>query len=309
MGLTYERIYMKIIVAVVTYNRSMLLSRCIDNILLQSRMPDEIVVINNGSTDDTEEILRAKGIKYITQENVGSAGGWHRAISISIEENFDAVWLMDDDGFPHKDALLHLEKEMQPNIACAASLVLQENQPDRFVFDMPKLNQSKLPIIFSLPRKYSTINALEAHSQDGVYEFAQLFNGALISTDAVRKIGNINTEYFIYGDEVDFFYRIREAGAVISVLAAKHFHPDVTIRPYNKMKIYYYIKNTLILYRKYFPWPSFYQFAGIGLILFRIAKKNGLKTSISLISGSLAPVFYTAIYRGLRGRIAKDYDF
>lgn len=309
MGLTYERIYMKIIVAVVTYNRSMLLSRCIDNILLQSRMPDEIVVINNGSTDDTEEMLRGKGIKCITQENVGSAGGWHRAISISIEENFDAVWLMDDDGFPHKDALSHLEKEMQPNIACAASLVLQENQPDRFVFDMPKLNQSKLPVIFSLPRKYSTINALEAHSQDGVYEFAQLFNGALISTDAVRKIGNVNTEYFIYGDEVDFFYRIREAGAVISVLAAKHFHPDVTIRPYNKIKIYYYIKNTLILYREYFPWPSFYQFAGIGLILFRIAKKNGLKTSISLISGSLAPVFYTAIYRGLMGKIGKDYDF
>jgi len=300
---------MKIIVAVVTYNRSMLLSRCIDNILLQSRMPDQIVVINNGSTDNTEEMLGTKGIKCITQENVGSAGGWHRAIAISIEENFDAVWLMDDDGFPHKDALLHLEKEMQPNIACAASLVLQENKPDRFVFDMPKLNQSKLPIIFSFPRKYSTINALEAHSQDGVYEFAQLFNGALISTDAVRKIGNVNTEYFIYGDEVDFFYRIREAGAVISVLAAKHFHPDVTIRPYNKIKIYYYIKNTLILYRKYFPWPSFYQFAGIGLILFRIAKKNGLKTSISLIAGSLASVFYTAIYRGLRGRIAKDYDF
>jgi len=300
---------MKIIVAVVTYNRSKLLSRCIDKILTQSRMPDEIIVINNGSTDDTEEMLSAKGIKCITQENIGSAGGWHKAISISLEENFDAIWLMDDDGFPHKDALLHLEKGMQPNIACAASLVLRENQPDRFVFDMPKLNQSKLPIIFSLPRKYSTINELEAHSRDGIYEFAQLFNGALITTEAIRKIGNINTEYYIYGDEVDFFYRIRQAGDVISVLAAKHFHPDVNIRPYNKMKIYYYIKNTLILYRKYFPWPSFYQLAGIGLILFRIAKKNGLKTLISLILGSLAPLFYTAVYRGFRGRIAKDYDF
>jgi len=300
---------MKIIVAVVTYNRSKLLSRCIDNILMQSRMPDEIVVINNGSTDDTEEMLRARGIKCITQENVGSAGGWHKAISISLEKNFDAIWLMDDDGFPHKDALLHLEKRMQPNIVCASSLVLQENQPNRFVFDMPKLNQSKLPKIFSLPRKYSTINELKAHSRDGIYEFAMLFNGALITTDAIRKIGNINMEYYIYGDEVDFFYRIRQAGDVISVLSAKHFHPDVNIRPYNKVKIYYYIKNTLILYRKYFPWPSFYQLAGIGLILFRIAKKNGLKTLISLILGSLAPLFYTAVYRGFRGRIAKDYDF
>ena len=51
---------MNIIVAVVTYNRSILLSRCIDNILLQSRKPDEIIVINNGSTDDTEEMLYSK---------------------------------------------------------------------------------------------------------------------------------------------------------------------------------------------------------------------------------------------------------
>ena len=300
---------MNIIVAVVTYNRSILLSRCIDNILLQSRKPDEIIVINNGSTDDTEEMLYSKGIKCITQENLGSAGGWHRAISIAIEDNFDAIWLMDDDGFPHKDALSHLEKEMQPNIVCASSIVLQENQTDRFVFDMPKLNQSKLPKIFSLPRKYSSINKLEEHCQDGVYEFAHLFNGALISIDAVRRIGNINTEYYIYGDEVDFFYRMREVGAVISVLSARHFHPDITNRPYNEMKIYYYIKNTLILYRKYLPWPHFYQFLGIGLILFRIAKKNSLKTSISLVFGSLAPIFYKAIYRGLRGRVAKDYDF
>ena len=66
---------------------------------------------------------------------------------------------------------------MQPNIACAASLVLQENQPDRFVFDMPKLNQSKLPKIFSSLKKYSTISELEANSQDGVSEFVHPFNG------------------------------------------------------------------------------------------------------------------------------------
>ena len=53
---------------------------------------------------------------------------------------------MDDDGFPHKNALLHLEKELRPTVACAASLVLQENKPDRFVFDMPKLNQSNFKL-------------------------------------------------------------------------------------------------------------------------------------------------------------------
>jgi glycosyltransferase involved in cell wall biosynthesis len=44
---------MKILAAIVTYNRSKLLERCIDHILGQTRKPDGLIVINNSSTDDT----------------------------------------------------------------------------------------------------------------------------------------------------------------------------------------------------------------------------------------------------------------
>jgi hypothetical protein len=44
-------------------------------------------------------------------------------------------------------------------------------------------------------------------------------------------------------------------------------------------------------------------------MLYRITKKNGLKVTLSLLVGNLAPLFYTSIYRGLSGKIAKDYDF
>ena len=48
----------KIIAIVVTYNRCELLKRCIEYLNNQVLKPDEILVINNGSTDGTSEMLK-----------------------------------------------------------------------------------------------------------------------------------------------------------------------------------------------------------------------------------------------------------
>ena len=42
---------------------------------------------------------------HINQDNLGSSGGWRRAIKYAIDNGFDYVWMMDDDGFPDKFAL------------------------------------------------------------------------------------------------------------------------------------------------------------------------------------------------------------
>jgi hypothetical protein len=41
----------------------------------------------------------------------------------------------------------------------------------------------------------------------------------------------------------------------------------------------------------------------------RVLKRNGIKTVFSLLIGAWAPAFYSAIFRGFAGKIAKDYDF
>src|SRR4051812_1126737 len=66
---------MRILAAIVTYNRMALLERCIDHVRAQTRSPDRLIVINNSSTDGTAEMLEAKGVDYLTQPNLGSAGG------------------------------------------------------------------------------------------------------------------------------------------------------------------------------------------------------------------------------------------
>lgn len=299
---------MKILAAVVTHNRCILLQRCLDHINAQTRKPDSVLVVNNASTDQTVDMLLARGTPFVTQDNLGSAGGWQRCIQHAHEGGFDAVWLMDDDGFPDAHALAALEHALLPDVVCASSIVLKEEAPGEFVFPFPVLNAGGLPVLFRKPRKLHRLEELEAVSPKGTYPFAHFFNGALIDMAAVRLVGNVDSGFFMFGDEVDYFFRLRTVGKVCSVMNARHYHPDVSQRPYTPAKVYYYLKNTLVLNRRYFNWPWVRHGLAVVAVLMRTAQRNGWGEALSYVAGKRSPAFYAAIGRGLAGKVGKDFN-
>ncbi|TWT73709.1 putative glycosyltransferase EpsH [Posidoniimonas polymericola] len=63
----------RISVVIPTYNRANLLRGCLDSALAQTRPADEIVLVDDGSTDDTSEVVASYSdqIMFIQQENAG----------------------------------------------------------------------------------------------------------------------------------------------------------------------------------------------------------------------------------------------
>lgn len=77
--------YMKLLtIALCTYNRSVFLPDAIKGILAQTYKGFELIIYDNASTDDTEEVVKSFSddrIKYLKfDQNVGMAGNWLRAI-------------------------------------------------------------------------------------------------------------------------------------------------------------------------------------------------------------------------------------
>jgi GT2 family glycosyltransferase len=142
----------------------------------------------------------------------------------------------------------------------------------------------------------------------GCYAFAHLFNGALVPARAVAAAGNVEVGFFIFGEELDYLYRLRAVGPVLTVLGARHLHPDVGGRPLSDAKIYYYVKNTLILHRRYFDRPMLRGLFTIGAVVARAGRRNGVGYALSLMMGRRRAILRRAIERGRRGQVGRDFD-
>ena len=90
--------------AVITaYNSEAYIAEAINSVLKQSRAVDEIVVVDDGSTDHTRQIVAEfadQGIKFIQQQNKGAGGARNRGIRETSSEfiaflDADDVWLED----------------------------------------------------------------------------------------------------------------------------------------------------------------------------------------------------------------------
>lgn len=300
---------MRILGSIVTHNRLKLLKKCISSLQNQTRKLDEILIVNNGSTDGTLEYLNLYKYQSINQENSGSAGGWYSAIEYAIKNEFDAVWLMDDDGYANHDSLEKLVNYFNEDHSCISSIVVNKNNKLNLVFPMPLLKKNNLPKILSFPRKiYNTNQLQQINLENNLYDFCHLFNGALLSVKKLKLIGNINKNFYMFGDEVDYFFRLRKVGKVQSLITSYHYHPDVSKRPLNEVKLYYYIKNSIILNYKYFDFSFLRSILNIFIGVLRFFARGSLKSNINFIIKFKFIIIIIAIIRGFNLNIDIDYE-
>lgn len=100
---------MKFSVAIHTFNRKALLIETINSILQQTYKPDEIILLDDGSTDNTEDLIKSQfgeKIKYTKTQNTGAGESRHRAIELCGNEWIACV---DDDDIWHPNHLQELK--------------------------------------------------------------------------------------------------------------------------------------------------------------------------------------------------------
>jgi glycosyltransferase involved in cell wall biosynthesis len=111
---------MRISAVIPTYGCSRLLSRAIDSVLAHTTPVDELLVIDDGSTDDTSTVAARYGdrLRYIYQANRGAAAARNRGV-LEARNEWIAFLDHDDEWLPSKMAKQVAALQSTPGaIAC-----------------------------------------------------------------------------------------------------------------------------------------------------------------------------------------------
>ena len=241
----------RIAAVVVTYNRKVLLGECLDGLLRQTRPLDAIFILDNASTDGTEDFLKNHGylrqerIQYIRlRSNTGGAGGFHAGLRCAFEAGYDWFWLMDDDVEPFPNGLEQL-LYYRKNSECIHG---RRRNPDqsptewREAFDPRTVTCSHVADLdFSSSQRYRQMNV-------------GCFEGMLVSRHVIELVGLPDPQFFIVHDDTFFGYLASQITDVLYVnaftLQRKRAVESVRLPVLNKRICYRLGPNTLYYFSR-----------------------------------------------------------
>lgn len=204
----------RIAAVVVTHNRLALLQECITAIRAQTRPVDEIIVVNNASTDGTLEWLQQQSdLTVITQENSGSSGGQYTGIKTAYHKGHDWFWCMDDDTVATSmalEALIESHHFPTPTTGFLSSLVLKSDGTT---------HQSNVQHPSPPHEWFHSVLTSQC-----IPVLTSTFVSILISRSAVRVHGLPLRDFFIWYDDSEYTERLSSDFRGYLVLESQVLH-------------------------------------------------------------------------------------
>ena len=226
-------------IIIVNYNTKQLLVDCVKSIINTTKnISYEIIVVDNNSTDNSvlsikKKVLSIKNLKIIENEkNVG----FSRANNIGIEKAKGRyILFLNSDTIVYSNTLekmIEFMDEYQDAGAATCKVVLPSGELDDAShrgFPTP-LNSlyyfSGLSKIFPKSKNFAGYNLsyIDVNTTHEIDACAGAF--MIVRKEAGKKIGWWDEDYFWYGDDLDFCYRLKNFGFKI------YYVPTVSVLHY-----------------------------------------------------------------------------
>lgn len=228
---------------IVTFNRLDTLKKNLDYIRNQTRKPDHVLIVENGSNDGTIEFLvsQTEFDYLLVGSNIGWSGGLDEGMKYSRSNwNPDYYWLMDDDSFPSADVLKTL-----------LTKIGEQNEPG--IMGLIGCNfKNGIPIVPNASKYVREVDFV-------------LVDNALISKPVVEKIGNLDPGFFIMAEDYEYCKRAKANGFNVwlwrdeqEMVERLHLGSQVSSRSVI-WRGYYHSRNHILIIKEY---PSIKEILG-----------------------------------------------
>jgi len=212
---------------VVTWNRRALLQEAVAALRAQTHQPAALVVVDNASTDGTDELLASSyshdhGLDVLTlTANTGGAGGFAAGIERALVHRPDLVWLLDDDTVPTPTAAAELVRCWQeydgprPPAVVASRVVWTDGR------DHPMNTPRRKP-------GARTREVAAARRAGGVPVRSASFVSVMCDARVVRDRGLPVADYFLWNDDFEYTTRLIRGNAGLYCPASVVVHKTRT---------------------------------------------------------------------------------
>jgi glycosyltransferase involved in cell wall biosynthesis len=248
MTMSIEAALSKTLLVIPSVNGGKLLKRMLPTL----RIPAElVVVIDQGSTDNTEEVCRSAGVgvvqlgrphTYTEACNIGAEIATQRGCEYLFVANNDITFTTD----VVRELLGELLADPDLGIVAPAQVLVDEAAGKRQIAYRVYWNLETLTFAhdFTPPRGHT--HRLEA-------DFCELtFAGMRMST--LAKVGFLDNEYGFYHEDADFGFRLRDAGFTCAYLPnsqIEHWHSSTVSAKPSEFKLNYLRKNRKLFAQKH----------------------------------------------------------
>ena len=174
----------KISIIIPIYNAEKYLKKCLDSIINQTKKELEFILINDGSTDSTEEIIKSykdERIKYFKNKNQGI--GKTRNFGIDKATGDYIMFIDSDDWISKNTCEVLLEKALANNCDLVVCDFYREFDTGKLIED--KLGSFKDTTLKNNPKLLNMIN---------LSPWNKLYKSSLIKDNKLRFIENLKYE-------------------------------------------------------------------------------------------------------------------
>ena len=204
----------KVLISVLNFNNFLSTKKCVHSILTSKIGDSEIYIVDNNSSDDSFLKLKNEFPKLKIQKsniNGGYASGHRIAVNYAINNNFELIWILNNDLTIKTDTLFELYKCYQNHgLALYGSISLKSENPDIINFGGGKTEDISKAFNYNDYENYS----LKDYNNKTGFRAVQSVEGSsfLIPTKLIKKHGFMSEKYFMYGEETDYCYRLKKLG-------------------------------------------------------------------------------------------------
>ena len=284
-----------VLIVILNWNGIEDTKKCLDSLFAQTYANFDILVVDNGSIDDSLDVLRGIESKndrvtvLANPKNKGFAGGVNTGIRYALEKKYDSVALFNNDAEADKDWLKELVKGLeQKDTAIATGLLLHE---DGKTIDSTGDYYSTWGMPFPRNRGDKT----EQKPQSG-YVFSGSGGASLYKMSLFKEIGLFDEAFFAYYEDVDVSFRTQLAGRKVYMTntAIAYHKQGATSSKIPGFTVYQTFKNIPLLYAKNVPvglvFPIGVRLFLLYVLIFGNAVKNGV--GLYAFKGWLASIGY-----------------